>query len=912
MSTTIDSLDIQITTSSGSAAANIDQLAASLGRLKENAKLTTTLHNLTKLKSTLDGLKDMSAGLQSVASVSEALRDLQSIQKLSGLSSAMSALKKLPSVVAELDTATLDAFGEKMSRLSTALAPLATQLNAVGTAFSRLPSKIKQIVAGTNRMATATTRAANAQKRHRKALNTTSINLSALIFNVRSYISVVKSLVTKLSEFMADAIEWDGIQFRFGRAFGEDAEEVYGWIQKVNDALGINIQQFMQYSSLYGSLLSGFGMAQKQVTTISVGLTELSYDIWAAYNDRYKTLESASEAVRSAITGEIEPIRNAGIALTEASMQEYLDSIGMATVRMSSLSEAQKAEVRYAVMVNSAMNQGIVGTYARETTTAEGAVRTLTQQLKTLGQALGSLLLPLFKAIVPWLSALVSLLTEGIQKLAQIFGITLQKITWDNSVSGAQSIAGGLEDATESAKELKKQLFGFDELNILTANSAESSAFGGGSLGLDTGTLWDEELLKQAKQQANELTDKIRDFFHEWKTEIAIIAAMIGAIKLTGLLNSAAKLTSSFKIWGSLFAGLMNKVRFISDVFLALKGASFAPQTAGFTTLVKLAPKLGVITLAVAGLASMLYFLKENWDKVKQAAQEFFDLNIAPHIESLRESWNTVKEAFANILAQFPLLQAVFQKIKAWLNGLELPSFGEVVEAVGMLVFKTITGPIAKAIQFIMPVIDAAMKIVAAFIDLFSDVTVAISNMWASVVSWFKDKVAPKFTKAFWTEKFQGLKEGFTTTIRNAINVGIDHMNRFIGWLNEKLRFSWNAFSIGGKQIIPAGSIQLFTIPQIPHLAEGGFVDTGQLFIAREAGPELVGNINGRTAVANNEQIVEGIASGVRSANDDLISVAYAMAQQIVRAINEKESTFYLDSKKISTAQRQRSRALGV
>ncbi len=48
--------------------------------------------------------------------------------------------------------------------------------------------------------------------------------------------------------------------------------------------------------------------------------------------------------------------------------------------------------------------------------------------------------------------------------------------------------------------------------------------------------------------------------------------------------------------------------------------------------------------------------------------------------------------------------------------------------------------------------------------------------------------------------------------------------------------------------------------------AGGGFPETGQMFIAREAGPELVGRIGRRTAVANNDQIVQGIASAVRSA----------------------------------------------
>ena len=48
--------------------------------------------------------------------------------------------------------------------------------------------------------------------------------------------------------------------------------------------------------------------------------------------------------------------------------------------------------------------------------------------------------------------------------------------------------------------------------------------------------------------------------------------------------------------------------------------------------------------------------------------------------------------------------------------------------------------------------------------------------------------------------------------------------------------------------------------------AKGGFPDFGQMFIAREAGPELVGNIGSRNAVVNNDQIVESVSAGVYQA----------------------------------------------
>lgn len=48
--------------------------------------------------------------------------------------------------------------------------------------------------------------------------------------------------------------------------------------------------------------------------------------------------------------------------------------------------------------------------------------------------------------------------------------------------------------------------------------------------------------------------------------------------------------------------------------------------------------------------------------------------------------------------------------------------------------------------------------------------------------------------------------------------------------------------------------------------ADGGFPAAGEMFIARESGPEMVGTIGGRTAVANNDQIVRGIEAGVFNA----------------------------------------------
>lgn len=80
---------------------------------------------------------------------------------------------------------------------------------------------------------------------------------------------------------------------------------------------------------------------------------------------------------------------------------------------------------------------------------------------------------------------------------------------------------------------------------------------------------------------------------------------------------------------------------------------------------------------------------------------------------------------------------------------------------------------------------------------------------------------------------------------------------------------------------------------RIDEYAQGGFVDEGQLFVAREAGAEMVGTINGKTAVANNDQIVDAISIGVARAmtdrNTNVTIKADADTQGLLNFINFKQ-----------------------
>ena len=310
--------------------------------------------------------------------------------------------------------------------------------------------------------------------------------------------------------------------------------------------MGINVQQFMQYSSLYAQMLTGFGVASKDVSKMALGYTELTYDIWAAANDRYKTFEDAAEAVASAIAGEVEPIRRAGFTIVESTLAETAAYHGL-NINIEKASEAQKSYLRYLTLVDQAHSTGVIGTYARELNTAEGVMRTLSQQLKSLAQAFGSLLLPVLVRIVPWIQAVVELLTEAVHAIANFFGIEIQQVDWTDYNAGigdaadnTGALADGATDVTKALKEMKNATLGIDELNIISPPSASSDTGTGAEAGtgifdgVDIDSLWDEAIFKDIQNQVDALKERIKGML----PEIAGVAAAFAGWSILRLLSN--------------------------------------------------------------------------------------------------------------------------------------------------------------------------------------------------------------------------------------------------------------------------------------------------------------------------------------------------------------------------------------
>lgn len=423
--------------------------------------------------------------------------------------------------------------------------------NAVTKGMKNVPQQFKQGAKAADSFAKSTNNAADSAEGLGTALGGASSNLLSFIGNAVGIYSVGQALASALTE----AREWDGISARFAEGFGDQVNEAYAHVMKLQEALYINDQAFMQYSSNFATLARGFGVAESAIADMSIGLTELGYDIYAKNNDFY-TFEEAMNAVRSAIVGEVEPIRRAGISIMESTLKETAAANGI-TTSVENMTEAQKAMLRYKAMVDQAYASSTVGTYIQELGTVEGSSRALAQQLKGLAQTIGSVLMPIVAAVMPYIQAFVALLTRAIAAIGALFGVTVKAPTWGmDTLADTAGVASeevdkttaALGGAAKAAKKLKDYTMGFDELNVIKPQEPSSGGGSGGGgagglgsdLGLDIDSLWTDAMIESANLKAEEIVENIKAFLQPLKEAIM-------QIDFQPLVDSAKRLWEALK-----------------------------------------------------------------------------------------------------------------------------------------------------------------------------------------------------------------------------------------------------------------------------------------------------------------------------------------------------------------------------
>lgn len=542
----VRNLDAAVRSIDGSSADRVDRLASSLsklsnlGKLRISASVGNQIRNIASATSSLNNVD-----FSSVGKLSSALKPLGNIESASGLKSTISQLKKLPEVATamkSIDWATLDS---QINKLTTSLVPLANQLSIVGNAFSNLPTKIQRLTNVSSKIAQTN-----------NVASTSYVNLWAKfsmgIQAIRTGARAIGSCITQSNKYVEDLN-------LFVASMGEYAKEAQNFAEKVSEAMGIDPAEWMRNQGVFNTIITGFGVASDRAYTMSKNLTQLGYDLSSFFNISY---QDSMQKLSSGISGELEPLRRLGYDLSVARLQQEAYNLGI-NQSINSMTQAEKAQLRYyAIMTQVTVAQGDM---ARTLNAPANQLRVFHAQIIMAGRAIGNIFIPALNAILPYAIAVVKVIRMVANAIASLFHFKLPKIDYSgvkrnvggiakglgDAGTGAGNLGRGLGKAAKKAKELKNHLLGIDELNIISkddnpiANALGGGAGGGGIGDVGGGDGLDFELPEYnfleglAENRVNKIFKGIKKHLTEILTTIGAIAAGFLSWKLSkGFLNS--------------------------------------------------------------------------------------------------------------------------------------------------------------------------------------------------------------------------------------------------------------------------------------------------------------------------------------------------------------------------------------
>lgn len=289
----------------------------------------------------------------------------------------------------------------------------------------------------------------------------------------------------------------------------------------------------------------------------------------------------------------------------------------------------------------------------------------------------------------------------------------------------------------------------------------------------------------------------------------------------------------------------------------------------------KLAKNLGGAVKSAKELRRTLFGFDElnvlNGDSGAGAGDLGIDTGIGAgfNTDSLIDDEKLAKlEEFKNKLAEIDLTWVgVILKVVAIAApiALAITAVGNLVKAIKGI--STAIGLVTSPWALLIAAVIAGIILIIANWDKIKE---AIINTWETVKTNFKlikdwaigvwDSIKEKAV-SLWDKVKTGFSDMWTAikdAAKKPLNSIIDFVNGILKGINKIKLPDWDILGkAAGKGI---------SIPLIPKLASGGMVGAGQLFIANEAGPELIGSYGNKSAVMNNEQIVDAVARGVASA----------------------------------------------
>ena len=592
---------------SGDASQKITRLTNALTALSQvgNVKISSSIANqLTAINTALAGLKWTDG--DKLTSLANGLRPLSELGK-ANMTTFINQLSKLPKVIEDLEAADIDKFTQQMTALAAAMKPFADEMQKVSNGFSAFPSKIQKLITSTEKYNASARKATLTTGKFTSGLK--ALNVAAVAITFRKIGHFIAQAVTESNKYQEDLN-------LFTVALGQYAAEAQNYAEKVSDVLGIDPAQWLRNQGVFNTLLTGFGDTAERAQLMSQNLTQLGYDISSFFNI---SIEDAMQKLQSGISGELEPLRRLGYDLSQARLEQTALNLGIKE-SVANMTQAEKAELRYyAIMTQVTTAQGDM---ARTLEAPANQLRILQAQLTQAARAIGNIFIPALNAILPYAIAVVQVIREIANALANLAGFKLTDVDYsgvNSAAVGAGSLADNLDDAAGAAKKLKQYTAGFDELNVFAPNTGSGSGAGAGGAGGFDFDLPTYDFLGDAVQtRIGEIKKMIEDTLAEITTIVSGFMLAVGAILVVTGVNiplgvglmaaGAVGLAATVGLnWTAMSSELASTLALITGVvggFLLALGAIMAFSGANLP--------LGIALMALGG-ASLVTAAVINW-----------------------------------------------------------------------------------------------------------------------------------------------------------------------------------------------------------------------------------------------------------------------------------------------------------
>lgn len=575
--------------------------------------------------------------------------------------------------------------------------------------------------------------------------------------------------------------------------------------------------------------------------------------------------------------------------------------------------------------LKSAMKEGF-GNLAQFSGRTSADLAMLKGSLTQVKNSLATAFAPILTVIAPIIQTFVNLITTACNALAMFFGaltgqktVTVAKAGLGDIAAGAGSAADATGAANGAAEEYQRTLMGFDQINKLDDTSGSGGGSGGGG-GVGGGAGFSTAEISTA---ASGWADRVKEAWRNADfTEIgSIIASKINSamdsINWTSIKEKCNKVAKSIGTfingfvatldWGqvgyTLSQGLITAVdmisTFLQTVDWAQIGRSVIQFIAGIDWKGLFASAAGLLGSIAGGFAALIGgAISEAWAGVKAYFMPYLNKDGVSIVDGI--FWGIVdgikniaswikKNIFEPFIKGFKkafgisspskemkkmgghLIDGLLQGLK---NNKITKFFSGLVKDLGKF-FKNPVGTIKIAID---KSVDKAKTLYDSFKNstvvktLTSSLTSAWDNAYSQYHSVYSRETKKTLTGAT-QYTFSNMKAGYDSVVDKVKSVGLSGY-----YANQNAKDIVKAIALAAANTVV--SIALNTIKgnadggifkngrwqPVTTYAGGGTPGMGQMFVAREAGPELVGTIGGHTAVMNNDQIVSSVAAGVARA----------------------------------------------